>query len=342
MADRVTLRDVARMAGVHVATASRALSEETRSLVSEETARRVEEAARALDYRPDHLARSLKTRRSATIGVIVPDITNPLFPPIVRGVEDCLAPKGYVALIGNTDNDDARERLVLERMRARYIDGLVVATARRHHPLLVETAHSGLPLVLVNRVVDDQLLPSVSTDDHMGIREAVSHLTELGHRRIAHVAGPQPLSTGFGRYRGFVAGLEAHGLPGDAAPVAFADAFSEDEGARCMAELLDAGARFSAVVAGNDLLALGCLRTFAERGIQCPADVSLIGFNDMPFMDRIAPPLTTVRLPQYDVGTAAAQLLLEYVADPSAPVKIIFLRPELVLRASTAPPAPRR
>lgn len=341
MAERVTLREVARVAGVHVATASRALNEETRALVSDETARRVEEAARALDYRPDHLARSLKTRRSATVGVIVPDITNPLFPPIVRGIEDFLSPKGYVALIGNTDNDDARERLVLERMRSRYIDGLVVATARRHHPLLVETAHSGLPLVLVNRVVDDQLLPSVSTDDHMGIREAVSHLTELGHRQIAHVAGPQSLSTGSGRYRGFLAGLEAHGLASGTAPVAFADSYSEDEGARCMTELLDRKEPFSAVVAGNDVIALGCLRALAARGLRCPEDISVIGFNDMPLMDRIAPPLTTVRLPQYDVGVAAAQLLLEYVADPGAPVKIVFLRPELIVRASTAPPASR-
>lgn len=333
----MTLRDVARLAGVHAATASRALNEKTRSLVREETAERVVEAARDLGYRPDHLARSLKTRRSSTIGVIVPDLTNPLFPPIVRGIEDRLTPKGYVALLGNTDNDDDRERRVIEGMRDRYIDGLIVATARRHHPLLVEAARSGLPLVLVNRVVDDHLLPSVSVDDPQGARQAVAHLVSLGHQRIGHVAGPQQLSTGFGRYRGYLGGLEAARLRLDPRLVAFADSFSEAEGFRCTGELLQVADGPTAIVAGNDMLALGALRALAVAGLSCPEDVSLVGFNDMPFMDRISPPLTTIRLPHYDVGAAAAELLLECIVDPTAPVKILFLAPELVVRASTCP-----
>ena len=267
---KVTLRDVARLAGVHPATASRALNEEARSLVREETALRVAEAARALDYRPDHLARSLKTRRTATIGVLVPDITNPLFPPILRGIEDQLNRKGYVALIGNTDNDHERERRVVTEMRDRSIDGLIVATARRHHPLLVESSRGGLPIVLVNRVVEDHVLPSVSVDDQMGIRAAVAHLVLLGHRRIAHVAGPQELSTGNGRYLGFLAGLEASGIEADPALVAFANSFSEAEGFRCTEELFATGHRFTAIVAVNDMLALGALRSMRLRGVVCP------------------------------------------------------------------------
>lgn len=341
MAQRVTLREVARLAGVHHATASRALNEETRGLVAEETARRVEEAARTLRYRPNHLARSLKTQRSSMVGVVVPDLTNPLFPPIVRGIEDRLDRHGYVALVGNTDDDDERERRVVEGMRARSVDGLIVATTHRHHHLLIEVARSGLALVLVNRVLEDRVLPSVSVDDQMGVRAAVSHLVDLGHRRIAHVAGPQQTSTGNRRYLGFLAGVESGGLDSDPALVAFAESYSEAEGFRCAGQLFASRRRFSAIVAGNDVLALGVLRAMTARGASCPRDCSVVGFNDIPLMDRISPPLTTIRLPHYDVGFQAAHLLLERIDDTATAVKILFLSPELVVRASTAPP-PRR
>lgn len=349
-ARRAILRDVARLAGVHPATASRALNQATRKLVHAETVRRIEEAARALDYRPDHLARSLKTRRSATIGVVLPDLTNPLFPPIVRGIEDRLVTSGFVPLIGNTDNDEERERLVLERLEARQVDGLIVATARRRSPLLVEIARSGLPVVLVNRVVDGHRLPSVSVDDSAGIRTAVAHLAELGHRRIGHVAGPQDLSTGSGRYRGFRSGIDAAGLDDASELVVFAESFSESAGFEGACELLGRGRSITAIVAANDMLALGCLRAFTHLGLDCPRDVSLVGFNDMPFVDLVDPPLTTVGLPHYAVGTYAAELVLERIEDDSGPVKVLFLPPVLVVRASTAPvpagsgavsPAPR-
>ena len=158
----VTLRDVARRAGVHPATASRALNPETRLLVSEGTARRIADAAAALGYRPNAVARSLRTRRSHTIGVLIPDLNNPLFPPMVRGLEDRLAADGYVALIGNTDGRAERERQVFEQMRARHVDGFAVATAHRSSPLLAQAAAEGLNVVLMNRVTDGTGFPSVS------------------------------------------------------------------------------------------------------------------------------------------------------------------------------------
>ena len=334
---RATLRDVARLAGVHPGTASRALNQATRRLVGSDTLQRIEDAARQLDYRPDHLARSLKTRRSSVIGVVLPDLTNPFFPPIVRGIEDRLAAAGYAPLIGNTDNDEHREGIVLSRLEARQVDGLIVATARRIHPVLVETARSGLPIVLVNRVIDGHGLPSVSVDDSAGIRAAVAHLAELGHRLIAHLAGPQDVSTGAGRYRGFRSGIAAAGLEDDPELVVFAATFSEAAGYDGACQLLGR-ARPTAIVAANDLLALGCLRAFAGLGLECPADVSLSGFNDMPFVDRLSPPLTTVGLPHYDLGTYAADLVLERIAEPDGPVKALFLPPALVVRSSTGPP----
>jgi len=332
----VTLRDVAARAGVHPATASRALNPETRILVSEDTAQRVLDAAEALGYSPNPVARSLRTRRSHTVGVLIPDLNNPLFPPIVRGLEDRLAANGYVALIGNTDSDDQRERMVFDQMRARHVDGLVLATARLHHPLLAEASRADLPVVLINRLAQDYSFPSVSVDNERGVRMAVGHLAALGHRRIAHIAGPQETSTGLSRYRGFVTAMESGGLPVDGDLVVFAKSFTVEEGERCSRLLLDRGAGCTAIAAGNDMLAVGCYAALDEAGLSCPEDISVVGFNDMPFIDRLRPPLTTIRFPHYQVGTEAAQLLLERIAEHAGPVKILYLAPELVIRGSTA------
>ena len=332
----VTLRDVAVRAGVHPATASRALNPETRILVSEDTARRVLDAAADLGYRPNPVARSLRTRRSHTIGVLIPDLNNPLFPPIVRGLEDRLATAGYVALIGNTDSDDERERMVFEQMRARHVDGLVLATARLHHPLLAEASRAEMPVVLINRLAQDYSFPSVSVDNERGVRMAVAHLSTLGHRRIAHIAGPQEMSTGLSRYRGFVTAMESSRLQVDDDLVVFAKAFTVEEGLRCGRLLLERGTGCTAIAAGNDMLAVGCYGALDDAGLSCPDDISVVGFNDMPFIDRLRPPLTTIRFPHYQVGTEAAQLLLERIAEHGGPVKILYLAPELVVRGSTA------
>jgi LacI family transcriptional regulator len=340
----VTLRDVAVRAGVHPATASRALNPETRILVSEDTARRVLDAAEALGYSPNPVARSLRTRRSHTVGVLIPDLNNPLFPPMVRGLEDRLAAAGYVALIGNTDSDDKRERMVFDQMRARHVDGLVLATARLRHPLLAEASRAEIPVVLINRLAQDYSFPSVTVDNERGVRMAVSHLAGLGHRRIAHIAGPQEMSTGLSRYRGFVTAMESSGLQVDSDLVVFAKAFTVEEGLRCTRLLLErggqagqaAGTDCTAIAAANDMLAVGCYAALDECGLSCPEDISVVGFNDMPFIDRLRPPLTTIRFPHYQVGTEAAQLLLERIAEHSGPVKILYLAPELIIRGSTA------
>ncbi len=337
MPDRpATLRDVAAAARVHPATASRALNPETRILVSEETARRVTAAAAKLGYRPNPVARSLRTRRSHTVGVLIPDLNNPLFPPIVRGLEDKLSEAGYVALIGNTDADANRERTLFEQMRARHVDGFVLATATLHDRLLAEAAAAEVPVVLMNRLAQDYSFPSVSVDNEQGARMAVTHLARLGHTRIAHIAGPQEASTGVSRLRGFRDGMATHGLEVDEGLITYASKYTVEEGVRCCRELLARQPAFTAVAAANDMLAVGCYAALDECSLQCPDDISVIGFNDMPFIDRLRPPLTTVRFPHYQLGTEAAQLLLERIGGGEGPVKILYLAPELIVRGSTS------
>lgn len=343
-----TLRDVAALAGVHPATASRALNPATRGMTSADTAERVLSAARELGYRPNAVARSLRTARSSSIGVVVPDLTNPLFPPIVRGIEAALAPHGYVLLIVNTDNNLTQEEQLVASLRARSVDGLILATARLSHgpgqpghPLIETLAHDNLPVVLVNRHLDGLPLPCAIPDDAAGIKLAVDHLAALGHQRIAHVAGPQDTSTGVARLHAFQAAVREHGMARDAALIRHCESWSEAEGARALRELLDAGPPCTAVIAGNDLLAVGCYDALAERGLSCPGDLSVVGFNDMPLMDKLRPSLTTVHIPQHDLGAEAARLLLAQIDGARREEQPVLLPVTLAVRESTGPPPSR-
>jgi LacI family transcriptional regulator len=335
---RAALRDVAAAAQVHPSTASRALNPATRDRVNAATVARVLEAARVVGYQPNSLARGLRTSRTFTIGMLIPDLTNPLFPPIVKGIEDRLSQDGYTLVLANTSYDLEREMSIARAMISRQIDGLVLATARREYPLVHELLAAGVKVVLVNRTMEHSPVPAVTGDEHVGIGLAVAHLASLGHREIAYVGGDADASTGLGRYQAFVARLHEEGLPLDPDLVAHADRFHEEPGAAAFAELLDRGKRFTAVVAANDRLALGCYDVLRERGLRIPDDVSVIGYNDIQFADKFAPPLSTIRVPNYQVGVKAAQLLLEALADGEATPLTIRMTPSLVVRASTAPP----
>jgi len=326
-----TLRDIARRVGIHPATVSRALNESTRHLVSPATASRVSEVAREMGYTPNSIARSLKRGRTMTVAVILPDITNPLFPPIVRGIEDALSPAGFTALIANTDNDPVRARAVIEAMRVRQVDGWIsaIATLDEQPP-----RDRGAPLVLLNRR-DRAGTPAVVGDDRDGIGQAVAHLVALGHRRIAYIAGPQTISTGRDRHAAFLEALAGHRLAVEESIVRFADSYTERAGAIALRHLLDARGEFTAVLAGNDLLALGCYEALAERGLRAPDDVSVAGYNDMHFADRFDPPLTTVRIPHHEMGVRAAELLLERIHGRDEGPSLVVLPAQLVVRNST-------
>lgn len=332
-----TLRDVAAAVGVHPATVSRALNPSTSSLVNTVTAERIRRAARQLGYVVDPVARSLKTRRSSTIGVLIPDLTNPLFPPIVRGVEDVLTSAGYSAVIANTDGDSRKELKQVSSMRARHVEGFIVATATLHHPLFEKLAAEQFPLVMVNRHVAGLTTPTVTGDDFAGMAAAVQHLVGLGHRRIAHLAGPQTTSPGVARLRAFRSTLRECALDPHEDLIVECANFQERDGADALRSLIDGGREFTAVIAANDLMAVGCYSVLAERGLSCPDHLSMIGFNDMPFIDRFSPPLTTVHVPHYRIGAEAARLLLEKLRG-SASGNSVLLPLNLIVRGSTAPP----
>ena len=309
-------------------------------MVNVATVRKVIGAADQLGYRPNSLARSLKMSRTFTVGVLIPDLMNPLFPPIVRGLEDAMSALGYTAVTANTDDDDEKERAIVEAMLTRRIDGIVVATARREHPLVHELAADGVPLVLVVRTVDHSPVSAVVDDHHAGMGLAVRHLASKGHQRIAHIAGPQTVSAGLVRYQSFVSWMQYEGLAVDPDLVVFSDAFQEAPGAAAFGRLLDRRTEFSAVIAGNDLIALGCYDVAAERGLRIPQDVSVVGYNDILFADKFCPPLTTIHVPSYQMGMKAAELLLDAIRCPDQQPVSLRVAPSLVERQSTAPALP--
>jgi LacI family transcriptional regulator len=333
---RVTVLDVARAAGVHPSTVSRALKPETRSLLTDEVAARVLAIATQLGYHPNSFAAGLRTRRSGMIGVVLPDITNPVFPPILRGIEEALNAEGLVAIVANAGTDPDRQRGVVQRLLARQVDGLILATAARRDASVDLCLTEGVPVVLVNRNETTHRASSVITDDAAGMALAVRHLRTLGHTHIGHLGGPQTVSTGVGRLNGFSAAMAEAALK-PAAAVA-ATAFTREAGAIAAAHLLDAAPSLTAVVAANDLLALGLYDALSARGRSCPTDVSVVGHNDMPLVDMIAPPLTTIRIRHHEMGLEAARLLLELMRKTSEGITDVVLRPELIVRASTAAP----
>jgi LacI family transcriptional regulator len=340
---RIKLTDVAREAGVHPSTASRALNPATRDQVGRQAARRVTQAAERLGYVPNALARGLRTARSFVVAMMVPDVTNPLFPPMVRGAEQVLSRAGYTLILTDTDNDAATERRHVQSMRARGVDGFIVATARWHDDLLDELAASGVPTVLVNRRTANPGLPYVGADERAGIQLAVDHLVALGHRSIAHLAGPADTSTGRERAHAFRQAVAGHGLAVPARAVQICASYTEAEGVAMTRRLLSSAAPgFTAIVAANDLIALGALAAIGEKGLRCPDDVSVIGFNDLPLVDRLTPPMTTIKLPLHQMGELAAETLLREMTDRGAAGASVqtLLGIELAVRGTTGAARP--
>jgi LacI family transcriptional regulator len=340
---RATLKDVAEAAGVHLSTVSRALNPRTEHLLTPAVVAEIRKISQKLDYRPNAAAHSLRTNRTRTIGIVVPDITNPVFPPIIRGIEDALAKRGYLAILANTDGHLAQEAEIADLLRARGVDGLILASVEREDAAVSRLAAEGLPIVTVNRRVDDDSVSSVVNDEDAGILDVLRHLASLGHRQIANVAGPQAMSTGIERYQAFEHHRRALKLDGDPGLVVFATGFNEEEGDAKTETLLARRKDFTALVAANDRLAIGAIAALRRHGLDCPRDISVTGYNDMPLVDRLSPALTTVRIQQYEVGFEAGGALVELIeAPPERRFPRHLVRPvELVVRDSTSPP-PRR
>jgi DNA-binding LacI/PurR family transcriptional regulator len=326
-----TIKHVAEAAGVSTATVSRVLS--GLAGVGPEISDRVREEVRKLGYQPNRVARSLRVRTTRTIGVIIPDIENPFFTRVVRGIEEVLQAAEYSLLLANSNESPARERVAFATLQAEGAAG-VIFTAAAGQRLDYRDLHAHqLPMVSISRVLPGLKVDTVTVGNVEGARMAVAHLIGLGHRRIGLISGPMSINTARDRQAGYEKALEDAGLPLVRDLVQFAD-FRQTGGYSAMEQLLQMRVPPTAVFAGSNLMTLGALQAIHERGLNIPGEIAIVGFDDMPWAVSLEPPLTAVAQPAFEVGMAAARLILERLHEPGRPIRHIVLETNLVVRAS--------
>jgi LacI family transcriptional regulator len=327
----VTARDVARRAGVSTSTVSHVLNG-TR-VVSAELRERVLAAARELHYEPNAVARSLKIKRSNALGLIISDIGNPFFTAVVRGVEDVANARGYTLILGNTDEDPAKEEAYLRALTARRVDGLILAPAGEPNEYLGRLVRTGFPLVFLDREIPGLPIPSVLLDSIVAAHVAVRHLVRLGHTRIAMVAGRGRISSTMDRIDGYRQALAEAGIPFDASLLVSGGSRTEEARA-AMLRLLDLDPRPSAVFVANNLMTIGAVDAIQGRGLEIPRDVALVGFDDFSWAGVFRPRLTTIAQPTYELGRTAAELLVHRLSgELDGPMRVV-LRGQLIIRES--------
>jgi DNA-binding LacI/PurR family transcriptional regulator len=330
----IKLADVAELAGVSASTVSRVVNEPER--VRAETRTRVESAIRRLGYRPSRVARRLRVKcgRSTLIGLVIPDLQNPFFADLARGVEDAAQQEGYTVLIGNADEDPEKERRYLQVMGAESVDGVILPPAGRRSPAAEELLRGGTPVVCVDRRLPLPRVDVAVIDNVRGAYAATAHLIANGHRRIGFIHGTPHLSTSRERLQGYRDALADHDLQPDPALTRSGDS-RQASGKRLTAELLRQSPRPTALLVGNSMMTLGALESIREARLAIPTDLALVGYDDMPWALALDPPLTVVRQPGYELGARAAELLLQRIRDPARSTTVVMLQPELVIRRSS-------
>jgi LacI family transcriptional regulator len=330
------LADVADAAGVGTSIVSRVLNGDPSVSIRPQTRDRILAAARELSYRPNAFARGLKLARTMTIGLVIPNLAHPVNAEIIRGAERRAAAAGYVVLLADSEEflqaGEAFERM----LRERRVDGLLIASASTHEGVVRELARESLPFVLVNRRVP-RVGPSVTVDDARGMLIAVEHLTGLGHRRIAHIAGPRDADTARRRLAGFRSAMRGARLrvPSSFLPEA---SYDEEGGFRAMESLLAQRPRPTAVVIWSLAAAVGALASARQQGLALPGELSVLGFHDAPIASYLDPPLTTVRMPLREMAERGVDCLLDMIDGKPAESVVVATAPVLVERASVAPP----
>lgn len=334
---RPTLSDVANLAKVSTATASRALSNP--GLVSAGTRQAVLSAAARAGYRPNLIARSLRKQQARAVVVLVPGLDNPFSPDIIRGIETAARTRDYSVVLGLTMNDQAVESSYVEMVHSQRADGILVLDGGLQH-MLQERRAFPIPSVQVVERLPGAIMPWVGIDDRAAAMKATRHLLDLGHRRIGHIAGLARYSVTPDRIAGYGAALNAAGLHIDPALVVAGD-FHFAGGQAATQRLMALPDPPTALFCGNDDSALGALRQLRKLGLKVPRDVSIVGFDDIQLAPTAEPPLTTLRQPRYDIGYSAMTLLIDMLAGASVGDKDIVLPVDMILRDSSAPP-PRR
>jgi len=319
-----SLKDVAKAAGVSTATVSRVLNNP--EVVQDGTRERVHRAIKKLHFTSNRVARRLRVKEGSSkiIGLVLPDISNPFYVEVLRGVEDYAFENEYAVISCNFDQNERRKDLYLDILQSESIDGMVVAPVHEHDKKVTELVQSGMPIACIDRGLSDIEADIVMVDNRKGAYEAISHLIRLGHKRIGFITGLPEIPTTVERLKGYRDALSEHNIPFNSRLVKYGDS-KHESALRLTQDMLAGRPRPTALFTGNNLITLGALEMIHRMGLKIPTDIAVVGFDDMYWSISLNPPLTAVRQPGYDIGRRGAELLLQRVKQPGrSTVKVVF------------------
>ena len=326
-----TIKDVAKLAGVHPSTVSRVINDDPR--ISEKTKKKILLIVNKLRYTPNAIARGLKTKRTYTLGMLIPDITNPFFAEIARGVEDVANKNNFNVILCNTDDKLKKERIYLQILRGKRVDGLILGTAHVKDKSILELEMKKFPYILISRNIEGLDKNCIIVDDVEGGMMATEYLIKLGHRRIAHITGPLKTRSALNRLKGYKLALKKYKIKYQEELVEEGD-FRIKGGYQAMKKFLKLLEPPRAIFAANDLLALGAMQAIQKKNFHIPEDFSVVGFNDIELASFVYPALTTIRQPMLEMGELAVKMLLRIIEEGEFNQRRVILQPKLIIRES--------
>lgn len=331
---KITIKDIARMAEVSTATVSKVVNNKDKN-ISDATRQKVLRIIKEHNYVPNRVASSMITKKTHSIGLVIPDITNPFFPEIARGVEDVANKFGYHVILCNSDNDISKEISYIEMLQEKMVDGIILTASSRRVADSLDLRKLSVPLITVDRDIEEvKVKGKVIVDNVSGAYEAVCYMFNKGYKRVLHLAGPLTSGPSIDRYEGY---KKAHrDMEKELLDELFIEGFYTSEwGYEGIIQILKKGIEFDSIFCGNDLIAMGAMKALREHDYKIPKDVGIVGFDDIYMATMIEPQLTTVHQPNYKMGSKAAQLLIDFIEGRTVVNKVEVLKTKLIIREST-------
>lgn len=331
---KITIKDIARMAEVSTATVSKVVNNKDKN-ISDATRQKVLRIIKEHNYVPNRVASSMITKKTHSIGLVIPDITNPFFPEIARGVEDVANKFGYHVILCNSDNDISKEISYIEMLQEKMVDGIILTASSRRVADSLDLRKLSVPLITVDRDIEEvKVKGKVIVDNVSGAYEAVCYMFNKGYKRVLHLAGPLTSGPSIDRYEGY---KKAHrDMEKELLDELFIEGFYTSEwGYEGIIQILKKGIKFDSIFCGNDLIAMGAMKALREHDYKIPKDVGIVGFDDIYMATMIEPQLTTVHQPNYKMGSKAAQLLIDFIEGRTVVNKVEVLKTKLIIREST-------
>jgi LacI family transcriptional regulator len=330
---KYTIKDIARLAGVSTATVSKVINRKDHE-ITEATRKKVMSIVRQYNYVPNRIASSMVTKKTHTIGLIIPDISNPFFPELARGVEDYASEFGYAVFLCNTDNDALKEQSYLEKLQAKMVDGIIIAASDHQRHVSKSLKGAQIPIVTVDRRINDFISQgSVESNNLLGAYEAVSYLLTKGLNKILYLSGPLNNKPSNERLQGYLNALKDHNQEVKKEMI-LNGSFTLDWGYSGTFKAIDQGLQFDSIFCANDLIAFGAIQAIKLKGLRVPQDISVIGFDDISLAGIINPPLTTVKQPNYQMGYESSKILIGIIEKHPPENTKLVLNTKLIIRDS--------